>query len=469
MVSSEKTDEDTISRAFSKPFKEESVKMKKRTLVVILALLALILSSCSSGGNNVSRTYDEALNAMMQGKYAEAADKLSGISFYQDSVQLALYCRAHAWAGEGRYADAIAELTKLGSFRDAEKAAVYFTARMEEDNADTPVLRAYAAALYDADMINGFRDSMSRAEAIRSKLYAEGEAAEKAEAWAEAAGIFEPLGSYRESYRRWRYATGRKYEADAETNPESWGFAVVYYDTAHDYRDSEERMERCQATAYRKADELIAAEDFDAAERIYLALGTYCDPDKHVQLMEAARRAKIAKADALMEEKQFDEARALYLEAGETEMADEALYRKAEDTALNGDIEEAAGIYMNVRDHKAGQVPGGKGSRNGQPDPAAGPGVGLCEGRPVRHRPEGDGAGELSAVHLHLYRVPGRAGLHPADEERPVSLRPDPDGRRQPGQGGGDLRQPVRHRQRRTVREHGPLRRGGKAGGGRTV
>lgn len=328
------------------------MKMKKRTLVVILALLALILSSCSSGGNNVARTYDEALNAMMQGKYAEAADRLSGISFYQDSVQLALYCRAHAWAAEGRYADAIAELTKLGSFRDAEKAAVYFTARMEENNADTPVLRAYAANLYDADMINGFRDSMSRAEAIRSKLYAEGEAAEKAETWTEAAGIFEPLGSYRESYRRWRYATGRMYEENAEITPESWGFAVVYYDTAHDYRDSEERMERCLATAYQKADELIAAEDFDAAERIYLALGTYCDPDKHVQLMEAARRAKIAKADALMEEKRFGEARALYLEAGETEMADEALYRKAEYTALNGDIEEAAAIYMNVRDHK---------------------------------------------------------------------------------------------------------------------
>ena len=326
--------------------------MKKRSLAVVLALLMLVLSSCSSGGNNVSRTYDEALDAMMRGKYAEAADKLSGISFYQDSVQLALYCRAHAWAAEGRYTDAIAELTKLGSFRDAEKSAVYFTARMEEDKADTPALRAYAAALYDAEMINGFRDSSSRAETIRSKLYTESANAEKAEDWTNASGIFEVLGEYRDSRTRYRYATGRMHEANAEETPESWGYAVVYYDTAHDYRDSEERMERCLATAYRKADELIQAEDFDTAERIYLALGTYCDPDKHVQLLEAARRAKIVKADALMEEKRFDEARELYLAAGETEMADEAFYRKAEETARGGDIEEAASIYMSVRDHK---------------------------------------------------------------------------------------------------------------------
>ena len=326
--------------------------MKKRILAVTLALLMLVLSSCSSGGNNVSRTYDEALNAMMQGKYAEAADKLSGISFYEDSVQLALYCRAHAWAAEGRYMEAGLELGKLGSFRDAEKAAMYFSARMEEDRADTPVLRAYVAGLYDNDAINGFRDSASRAEEIRSKLYAEGAEAENAEAWKEASGIFEALDDYLDSRSRWRYAMGRKYEADAEANPESWGYAVGYYDTAHDYRDSEERMERCLATAYQKADELIAAEQFFSAERIYLALGTYCDPDKNVQLQEAVRRAKIAKADALMEEKRYDEARALYLEAGETEMADEAVYRKAEDTAHNGETEEAASLYMTVRDYK---------------------------------------------------------------------------------------------------------------------
>ena len=155
--------------------------MKKRILALLLVAVMFVLSACSSGGNDVSRAYNDAMNAMKQGKYAEAADKLSGISYYEDSVQLAQYCRAHAKAAEGLYGEAVDLLRKLGGYRDSSRCVDYFRAREAEDLASTPSERAYAASLYADDSISGFRDSPVRAETIRSALYQEGLKAEEAE------------------------------------------------------------------------------------------------------------------------------------------------------------------------------------------------------------------------------------------------------------------------------------------------
>ena len=331
--------------------------MKNRMLALILAALLIVLSACSSGGNNVSRAYDEALNAMVQGKYTEAVNKLAGISFYQDSAQLSLYCRAHAKAAEGDYDYAIEELRKLGSYRDSEKCAVYFSARKAEDTADAPVSRAYAAWLFDREEINGFRDSAARAASIRSKMYDEGLKAQEEEAWSDASALFEALEDYQDSRTRYHYATGRMCEADDKGI--SYAKAVRYYDRVSDYLDSADRKEQCLTAAYSEADRLIAAGDFDGTEAIYMTLDDLCDKGKYAELQdarekaaEAARQKRIAEADALLEENRYDEAREIYLEVSEPEKATEALYLKAAYLAETGDAESAAAQYLSISDYK---------------------------------------------------------------------------------------------------------------------
>ena len=344
--------------------------MKKRVLALILTVMLVVLSACTSGGNDVSRTYDEALNAMKQGKYAEAAETLSGISFYQDSAELSLYCRAHAKAAEGDYDFAVKELRKLGSYRDSGKSAVYFSARKAEETADGPRSRAYAAALYDQEEINGFRDSTARADSIRTGLYEEGLKAQEAESWTEAAEIFEALEEYQDSKVRYCYTAGRMFEAESGDRGTSYAYAAVCFARAGDYLDSAERGRQCLDLAYQKADQLIQKADFDGAEQIYQALGSLCNQDRLGQLREArekakeearqqqiaeaeaARQQRIAEADALLEENRFDEAKKIYQEVNEPEKANEADYCQASWLAGNGEPEKAAALYMAIRDYK---------------------------------------------------------------------------------------------------------------------
>ena len=113
--------------------------MKKRILALLLVAVMFVLSACSSGGNDVSRAYNDAMNAMKQGKYAEAADKLSGISYYEDSVQLAQYCRAHAKAAEGLYGEAVDLLRKLDGYRDSSGPGRRKTLLPHPPNAHMPL------------------------------------------------------------------------------------------------------------------------------------------------------------------------------------------------------------------------------------------------------------------------------------------------------------------------------------------
>ena len=355
--------------------------MKKWSLFLILAALLLILTSCSSGGNDVSRAYDEAMNAMKQGNYAQAMEKLEGISFYEDSAQLALYCRAHARAAEGDYDAAVNELRKLGDYRDASQCAVYFAAREAEETASTPFSRAYAASLYDAADISGFRDSTARAEKIRQTLYSEGEAAEKAEQWEEANKLYGSLDGYQDSAVRAAYAHGRLMELRADDKGLSMAAAVRSYDIAGNYQDAAERQSQCLNNAYEKADAFIAAENFDAAETIYKTLDDLCDPRKTEALQEAredaaekARLKKVAEADQMLAENRFDEAAQIYLEALEPEKAKEALYLKAAYLVDTGEMEKGAAQYLELgqyRDSRERHYIVGQSIRESDPETAA--------------------------------------------------------------------------------------------------
>ena len=87
------------------------MKMRRILLACVFVAIIAVLSACSQGGNDVTNTYNQALNSMKKGDFAKAADALEGISFYEDSVQLRQYCRAHAYAAERNYEECLSLLS----------------------------------------------------------------------------------------------------------------------------------------------------------------------------------------------------------------------------------------------------------------------------------------------------------------------------------------------------------------------
>lgn len=335
------------------------MKNYKKLLVLLVMGLALLLSSCSSGGNNVAAAYNNALNNLKEGKYSEAADTLRGISFYEDSVQLANYCKAHALAGEEKYEDAIDIFVALGAYRDSEQCVLYFRAKEAEKEANVPYAFAYAASLYEKDGIKGYLDSNERAELIRSRLYQQGADAELAENWETAAECFTAIMDYKDSAVRAGYSSGRYYENSEKQDTLVGVNAIISYDSAQGYLDSTERKQSILNDLLAQADKLIEKKDFDGAEGIYKALGKYCDESVYESLEKAKaeaekaeREAKIKAADELLGKGEFDEARDAYLLLGETDKANEALYKKAESFIESAREADAAEIFMEIAGYR---------------------------------------------------------------------------------------------------------------------
>ena len=333
--------------------------MKKRGMLSLLLVMMLVLLSACSSGNDVSRTYDEAMNRIKKGEFAEAASVLENISFYEDSVQLAQYCRAQACASEGGCSEAVTRLEALGSYRDSMQWAAYYRAKALEESASTPSAHALAASLYNAEVLREFQDAAARAEAIRTALYQEGAEAEENGKWEDTAEYFAALEEYLDSAVRFAYASGRLCEADGEKDPLIYAEAIRNYENAESYADAANRAKECLNAVFAKADQYIADGDFDSADTLYSALGDRCDEERKAALQKAKEDAekaacqqRIAEAEALAEENRFDDARVIYMELDENEKATDMLYRKAAFLAQEGSILDASALYMDILDYQ---------------------------------------------------------------------------------------------------------------------
>lgn len=313
------------------------MKKKGILLAAILVLMLAVLSACSSGGNDVSNTYNQALSSMKNGEFAKAAEALNKISFYEDSVLLSQYCRAHAYAAEGDFDAALSLFSTFAGYRDSAQWCDYYFAKSMETAADSPGSRAYAAYLYGKESLREFQDAAVRAESIRSALYREGSEAEENEEWRKASEFFGALDSYLDSNIRHSYVRGRANEISGEKSPISYISAIADYEEAGSYKDSKDRIENCVEAVYTKADQLIEAKDFDSAEQLYIALGEHCDKSKLPELerarekaAEEERRLKYEKAASLLEEGKNEEAAALYLQIIDYKDCRQLLYEIAD-------------------------------------------------------------------------------------------------------------------------------------------
>ena len=207
------------------------MKQKKIVLFVILLISLFCLCSCGSPEG----TYKSAQNLLSKGKYEEAAKKFESLGSYEDATTLTLYCKALALAESGDYKNGIAGLESLGDYKDCAMRITYYIGRYYEDlvNEGNYDYLSQAQQVYESNPL--FLDSSKRAENLIPNLYAKAESFRKQKQWENATAAYSALG---------------------------------------DYLDSQEKYSDCW---YKYGEELLKAEDYEAASVAFENAGEYKD------------------------------------------------------------------------------------------------------------------------------------------------------------------------------------------------
>ena len=94
--------------------------MKRESLLTRLLACILVLTFAFSGiaASKTSKVYDNAIDKMSEGAYAEAAELFDNISSYEDASTLGMYCKAIALAQDGYYENAISAFDFFGDYKD---------------------------------------------------------------------------------------------------------------------------------------------------------------------------------------------------------------------------------------------------------------------------------------------------------------------------------------------------------------
>ena len=167
----------------------------------LACMLILVFAFTGIAASRTSYVYDDAVDLMTGGQYAEAAAMFDSISSYEDSSKQSIYCRALLLTEEGNFEEAVKAFTMLGDYKDCVYLKSYYTARQLELAAETdPKLYRDAADLFSS--ISLFRDSSDRAAICREKLYSSAEKQLEQGLYSDAVEAFQALDDYRDAAER---------------------------------------------------------------------------------------------------------------------------------------------------------------------------------------------------------------------------------------------------------------------------
>lgn len=227
--------------------------------------------------------------AALAARYDKMGDFLDSSARAEDARDY-IYDQAATLAQLGRWDNAVSALSLIPSHSDATNYSAYCIIRKEEDalpeNAGHEALRA-VAALYAG--MGDYRDCAARTEALATRAsaigstgYAQGQALMQEGRWAEAADVFEQLGSYSDAAEHAVYCAIRHDEATLGPAPIIRDLNALSgrYAAMNGFLDSAARAEALMAqteTAFTDgmsaADALIAQGQYAEAAAILSDLG----------------------------------------------------------------------------------------------------------------------------------------------------------------------------------------------------
>lgn len=146
--------------------------MKKGSVITrfTICVIACLFAFSGIAASKSSKIYDNAVDKMAEGAYAEASELFDSIGSYEDSSTLAMYCKAIVLAQNGQYEDAISAFDFFGDYKDCKYLKTYYSAALLEEQAkENPELYFQAADLYST--IKLFKDSAAKTEACKQAVY----------------------------------------------------------------------------------------------------------------------------------------------------------------------------------------------------------------------------------------------------------------------------------------------------------
>ena len=270
--------------------------MKRIILALILALALCAAAGLALGETAADRSFGEAMNALADGRYSEAADLFDALGAYPSASRWALYAKALMRADQAQYAAADAMLTLLGDFEDSAMRRQDIAARSLERSEN------YEKALQIYRAYPGYLDFDARADAVPGKIndrdYRRADAAENAGRLQEAFEGFTALIPYKDSRDRAAAVYGKicakaYAAADAMERNNQLREAMEAFRALVPYSDSADRADaidaKIKSTAYAHADALEKSGDLHEAYEAFLALVPYSDSaDRAADLHDAA-------------------------------------------------------------------------------------------------------------------------------------------------------------------------------------
>ena len=262
--------------------------MKRKTVSFISLTLALLfmLPTTAFAASKAEKTYNNALDALIDGEYEKAVELFESVSSYEDAAQYALYAKSLLYGSEGKYDDALKTLDFLGDFKDSKQLVNYYkTCRL----ATSTYLDDLFSAASRFDQISAYRDSAARAENCRQRLYEEAEYRLKVKDYDTARWIFEKLGTYRDSVDQIDIVNETELadayaEAMSLKNAGKYEDAIEAFTALDGYKDSKKQIEECTLALmeqiYQQALRDKESGDYEKAYDLFKFLGSYKDSEE---------------------------------------------------------------------------------------------------------------------------------------------------------------------------------------------
>ena len=273
------------------------VRMKRLCALLLAVVLTVGLCSCSIGKRG---KYEKAVEAVRNGHYTEAIERLEALEGYEDSAKYIAYARAIQAGDSGDYEAAITALKVLNGF---EKSAVYITsyttlaaeaeqARIKSayDQAISDVRAGkYAEAIAVLESLNDYEDSakyIAYARAIQAGDSGDYEAAIEA---LEALNGFEKSAVYITSYTALAYEAEQVRirsaynQAIADVMAGRYDEAISTLETLNGYEDSSKYI------MYARSLKAGDSGDYETAIKSLSSLGYFKETGMYIQYYTALR------------------------------------------------------------------------------------------------------------------------------------------------------------------------------------
>ena len=273
------------------------VRMKRLCALLLAVVLTVGLCSCSIGKRG---KYEKAVEAVRNGHYTEAIERLEALEGYEDSAKYIAYARAIQAGDSGDYEAAITALKVLNGF---EKSAVYITsyttlaaeaeqARIKSayDQAISDVRAGkYAEAIAVLESLNDYEDSakyIAYTRAIQAGDSGDYEAAIEA---LEALNGFEKSAVYITSYTALAYEAEQVRirsaynQAIADVMAGRYDEAISTLETLNGYEDSGKYI------MYARSLKAGDSGDYETAIKSLSSLGYFKETGMYIQYYTALR------------------------------------------------------------------------------------------------------------------------------------------------------------------------------------